>query len=361
MNLLLKSAGGLVVLAIIAVALLSFPAVQDRLMHRQISKFVNTVPNDLFTDGIMHATVCGSGAPMPIRNRAAACIMVIAGGKFYIVDTGNRSSNNIGLWRIPADRLGGVMLTHFHSDHVGDLGELNMITWAQGRPKPMMVYGPPGVKQVVKGFTDAYALDSHYRTAHHTADYLNPFKGQMIAKELNFDEGADSVVVLEDGPLKVTMFKVNHAPIHPAVGYRFDYRGRSVVISGDTTKQETTIRYSQDADILFHEALAPHVIKKIEVEFAKAGNNQMEKVMSDVWDYHTSPVETAEIANAANVKELVLYHMVPTPPNKIAELVFLRGVSDIRDSGITLGYDGLTYTLPANSDEIFLQDLNERF
>jgi len=350
--------GSLAVLLISGALLLQIPAVQDKLVQREINQRMSSTPDDLFAEDALRVTLCGSAAPMPIKGRAAACVMVIAGGKFYIVDTGNRSTNNLGLWRIPANRVGAVFLTHFHSDHMGDLGEFNMMTWAQGRKAPLDVYGPVGVKQVVEGFTLAYALDSSYRTAHHGDDYLNPAIGQMIAKEIGLQ--SESATALEDGGLKVTMFAVNHAPIHPAVGYRFDYKGRSVVISGDTTKTETTIKYSKDADILFHEGLSRNIVKQMEVESGKAGNRQVEKIMFDIQDYHTSPVEAAEVANEANVKELVLYHLVPAPPNKVAEWVFMRGVKEARSTGVTVGYDGLTFTLPIGSEDIYQEDLNER-
>ncbi len=358
MKVFVKALGVLGSLAVLAIFLVQVPSVQDQLMQREIAQRMSNPPTDLFAEDALRVTLCGSAAPMPIRNKAAACVMVIAGGKFYIVDTGNRSTNNLGLWQIPARRVGAVFLTHFHSDHIGDLGEFNMMTWAQGRDAPLDVYGPKGVKQVVDGFAQAYSLDSSYRTAHHGEDYLNPAIGKMIANEIIFD--GDSAIILDDESLKVTMFTVNHAPIHPAVGYRFDYKGRSVVVSGDTTKTETTIRYSRDADVLIHEALSRHIVKKLEVESGKIGNRQLEKIMFDIQDYHTSPVESAEVANEANVKELVLYHLVPTPPNKVAEWAFMRDVKEVRSKGVTLGYDGLTFTLPIGSKDIYQEDLSDR-
>lgn len=348
----------LIGLSVGALLLFQIPLVQDKLLDRAIALRMGSVPDDLFADDALRVTLCGSAAPMPVAARAATCVMVIAGGKYYIVDAGNRSTNNLGLWRIPSQHIGAVFLTHFHSDHIGDLGELNMMTWAQGRPGPLTVYGPEGVRQVVEGFSKAYALDSMYRTAHHGEDYLNPAKGEMIAKEI--EQGGEPVVVLEQDGLKITMFEVDHAPISPAVGYRFDYKGRSVVISGDTTKSDAVKTAAKGADVLIHEALSRHIVKRMEVASRNSGNGQMEKILSDIQDYHTSPVEAAELANEAEVQMLVLYHLVPVPPNNLAEQVFLRGVKGVRSEGVTLGYDGMTLTLPLGSTQITEQDLNSR-
>ncbi len=349
----------ILVAVVVVIVVFRVPAVQDHLLDREIARRATNIPSDLFVDNALRATICGSGAPMPSRYRAAACVMVIAGGKFYVVDTGNRSTNNLNLWNIPAARVGAVLLTHFHSDHIGDLGEFNMMTWAQGRSEPLKVFGPKGVRQVVEGFSMAYAFDNTYRTDHHGEDYLNPATGIMVAQEINLE--GDSAIVYDDGALKITMFQVNHAPIHPAVGYRFDYKGRSVVISGDTTQLDTTVKFSQDADVLIHEALSRHIVKRMEKQFKTTGNGQLEKIMFDIQDYHTSPVEAAEVANKANVKELILYHLVPAPPNAIAEKIFMRGVKDTRPNGVTLGHDGLTVILPLDSGDVQLENIDDRY
>ena len=85
------------------------------------------------------------------------------------------------LWRVPLQNIAGVFLTHFHSDHIGELGEIRLQTWVAGRKTPLKVYGPPGVEQVVAGFNQAYALDDGYRTEHHGAAMLPPDAVAMVA------------------------------------------------------------------------------------------------------------------------------------------------------------------------------------
>ena len=342
-------------LGLIAAVLLQLPAVQTKLMDRVIAKRMTAVPEQLFKDDALRAVLCGSAAPMPVEGRAAACVMVIAAGRYYIVDAGNRSTNNLALWRIPAYRISGVMLTHFHSDHIGDLGELNMMTWAQERSAPLQVYGPPGVGEVVDGVMQAYRQSRQYRVAHHGPNLLDATVGQMQTNEIALT--GDSATVFERDGLKITMFRVEHEPITPAVGYRFDYKGRSVVVSGDTVKSNNLIAAAQGADVLFHEALARHIVSRMQAVAEQAGNQHLAQIMFDIQDYHASPIEAAEAANAAGVGELVLYHLVPAPPNRIAEKVFMRGVSEVRASGVTLGYDGLMLTLPLGSNKIVRSSL----
>src|SRR5271154_5683521 len=123
--------------------------------------------------------------------------------------------------------------------HIGDLGEANLESWAQGRDHPLRVYGPPGVEQVVHGFEEAYSLDEGYRIAHHGAALMPAANWQMQPLPVKIDTppGASpcaggSATVLDENGLKVTAFTVDHTPVAPAYGYRFDYKGRSVVVSG---------------------------------------------------------------------------------------------------------------------------------
>ena len=354
----------LAVVAIVALAaigwwMIHIPAVQDAIFRRVIARTLAATRNDLLAPDSMRVVLCGTGNPLADRERAAACTAIFAGGNMYLVDIGPGSWKNLALWRVPPAKLAAIMLTHFHSDHIGDLGEINIETWANGRDHPLRVYGPPGVDQVVNGFAQAYSLDEGYRIAHHGSALMSAANWQMqpLTVKIDTPPGASpcaggSATVLEENGLKVTAFTVDHAPVAPAYGYRFDYKGRSVVVSGDTIKCANLVTAATGADVLIHEAQAAHLIKLIQEDAQNTGNARVAKIMSDIQRYHTTPVEAAAEANQAGVQLLVLSHIGPPTPNMLAKIAFMRGVAEVRPHGVVLGYDGLLLTLPAGSKEI---------
>ncbi|MBW2315158.1 MAG: MBL fold metallo-hydrolase [Deltaproteobacteria bacterium] len=340
---------GLVVVAAIA---LRQPAVQDRVMGRVIGTALarNQVP---FRGDALSALLCGSSGPLPHATRAGPCVAVSAGGRTFVVDVGRATANRAALLGLDFASVGGVLLTHFHSDHIQDLGEWNLQTWVAGRAAPLRVFGPPGVEGVVAGFAQAYELDTGYRTAHHGADLLPPAVGALEAHIVAGPEATGaSEVVLDEGGLRITAFAVDHNPVKPAYGYRFDYQGRSVVVSGDTALDPRVIEAARGADVLFHEAQANHIVERIGVAAAAADRPRLAKIMSDIPDYHTSPSEAAEIANAAGVKLVVFYHLTPPPPVRLVEQIYARDVDGVRNDGWLLGDDGLLVELPVGSDEV---------
>lgn len=347
MNGMVRTGIALGLVAAIGAGLLQVPAIQDRLIDAAIrSRMDESDRQALFADDALRLLVCGSSSPLPAPDRARPCLAVIAGGKFYVVDTGPGSWNRMALLRIPGQRIGGVLLTHFHSDHIGELGEFNLQTWVAGRGAPLKVWGPAGVERIVAGFNEAYALDAGYRTAHHGADMLPPADRLMQPQPLALAADGSAQVAFTDGELTVRVFPVTHTPIEPAVGYRFDYKGRSLVISGDTIKDAHLIEAARGADLLAHEAQNNDIVAKMGKTAGELGRPRLQKVLGDIPSYHTSPVEAAEIANAAGVPLLLMYHLTPPPPNRIAESVFLRGVDTVRDHGVELARDGTLVELP---------------
>lgn len=333
---------------------LNTPAVQDRLLatfvHQAVAK--DTAP--LMKDDALRLALCGTSAPLPSTRRAKACAAVIAGGRIYIVDVGPESVENLMLWGLPLGRVDGVLLTHFHSDHIGDLGELNLQTWVQGRPGPLAVYGGPGVERVVAGFSEAYALDQVYRTAHHTAQQMPPQTWPLQARPVAMPVGvaAPTAVVLDRDGLRITAIETNHDPVRPAYAYRFDYKGRSLVITGDTTADPRLTAAARGADIFMSEALNREMIRTLESAARDTGRERVAHIMRDIQSYHISPTEAAEAANTAGAKLLVLYHLLPAPDNPLLQATFRRGLRDVRKGRWDIAEDGSLYTLPLGTDEV---------
>lgn len=361
---LLGTAIALAILAVAAFFLLHLPSVQDAILRRVIDRNLAATRTDLLAPDALRVVLCGTGNPLPDRNRAAACTAIFAGRNFYLVDIGPGSWKNLALWRVPAAQLAAVLFTHFHSDHIGDLGEANLETWANGREHPLRVYGPPGVDQVVGGFAQAYALDEGYRVAHHGAALMPPadWKMEPVAVKIDTPAGArpcagGSATVLDENGLKVTAFTVNHAPVVPAYGYRFDFKGRSVVVSGDTTVCANLVAESKGADVLVHEAQSATMVNMIQEAARQAGNTRAAKIMHDILSYHTTPVDAATEANDAGVQLLVLSHLGPPTPNAIARMAFMRGVAAVRPRGVIMGSDGMLLTLPIGTKTIITSSI----
>jgi len=308
-------------------------------------------------DGL-HLVLCGSGSPLPDPDRSGPCVMIIAGDTMVVVDAGSGGSGNLGAMQIPLGKMKALFLTHYHSDHIDGLGSMAMMRWVSNANKePLKVIGPVGAKKVVEGFNIAYEIDSGYRFAHH-GDTVAPLSGKgMVAEEFDMPEEGELPVVFEMNGLTVTTFKVDHAPIEPAVGYRFDYKGRSIVISGDTVKSANLESMSQGVDLLVHEALSIKLVNIMNSAAKANGNAVLDKITYDIVDYHTTPVEAAEIAESAQVGHLLYYHIVPPLVVPGIKSVFLEGVGKAYKGDVTIGDDGTFISLPANKKTIKVQNL----
>jgi ribonuclease Z len=268
--------------------------------------------------------MCGTSSPLPAPGRAQACVAVLAGKALYVIDAGAGSAQVATLGGLPLERLEAVFLTHFHSDHIAAVPEFNLNSWVAGRPRPLSVVGPAGVAEVVDGLNAAYRLDRTYRVAHHGAELMSPEVGVMQSNLM------EAGTALSFGDLTVTSFEVNHDPIRPAVAYRFDYRGRSVVISGDTIVNQGLLNAAKDADLLLQDALSLPIVQTL--ERASAGS-RMEKILHDIQDYHAHAGDLAALVDQSGVRQLALYHLVPPPSNALFEKIFSRDLPEARKYG----------------------------
>ncbi len=346
-----------VVAAIIGGLFLFQKKIDMGLMERIAAKSMNVDTIAHLPDGL-HVGLCGSGAPFADPRRACSCVAVIAGRSFYVIDIGPSSERKMELMRLNPGKVTAVLLTHFHSDHIGDLGELMLKRWAGGSNKsPLEVFGPDGVETVVKGFNLAYSLDSEYRILHHGPETVPPSGAGGLAKPFHFPYGKNELVVIDADGLRITAFKVDHAPVEPAVGYRFDYKNRSVVISGDTAPCQAMIHQAKGADLLVHEALQPAMVRILQDLAQKTGHQNMARIMADIPRYHTSPEDAVKIAEEAGVRHLILTHIVPPLPFEMLKTAFLGDARKISNVPITIAEDGMLLTLPVGNKKILRRSL----
>lgn len=324
----------------------------ERVFDRGVDRTVGIDQSADLPDGLT-AYVCGSGSPLPDANRAGPCIAVLAGGQSFVFDAGSGSIRKLMRMGFPVDKLQAAFLTHLHSDHIDGLGELLLQAWIGGsRGAPLPVYGPEGTDRVVAAEGELYAIDGGFRIAHHGPVVAQPDGYGGTAHVLTLPDDAGSAVAYDQGGVKITVFRVIHDPVKPAFGYRVDYKGRSLVISGDTSYSANLVKQAKGADLLFHEALNREMVAAIGDKLEERGHKNAAKIMRDIPGYHTSPEEAARAAREAGVKALVLYHLVPAPPARLIEPMFLGKAPKEFGGTLKLAEDGMMVSLPAGGSEV---------
>jgi len=328
------------------------PAIQDALFQRLAQSLINSTPNIFSEEDSLSALVCGSKSPLPHPTRAETCVMIKAGEETFIFDVGNKSIDNLRNWQVPLNQLNGIFISHLHSDHIAELPEIHMWTWVgNSRESKLKVYGPEGINQVLRGFTEAYSLDWKYRNDHH-GDKFAPletagFDGYEIT---DFSEP-----VYESNGIRITAFLVDHKPIDPSLAFKIEYKGRSIVLSGDTVYSEAILNNSKNVDVLFHEAFHKGTLDMM--YNALPANASARIGLVDIQNYHTNTIEVANLAKEANVGHLVYYHLIPAPRTNLVADIFTRGIDDILTNW-TLSDDGTMVILPVDSKEIIITSIN---
>ncbi|MGI8813526.1 MAG: MBL fold metallo-hydrolase [Pyrinomonadaceae bacterium] len=243
----------------------------------------------------LKVTLLGTGTPVPIVERFGPSILVEAGSEKLLFDCGRGSTLRLWQLHIPMRDVTAVFFTHLHSDHIVGFPDLWLTGWLPSpfglRNKPMRVYGPVGTSQMMRYLKKAYQADIRIRMAD---EKIPPVGAAIFTKEIT--EG----VVYEKNGVKVTAFNVDHGKfIKPAFGYRIDYQGRSVVLSGDTRFSENLIRFSNGADVLFHE-----------VGVAKAENLSTSDAARRIIGHHTTPEDAGRVFDRVKPRLAVYTHIV---------------------------------------------------
>ena len=340
-------------LAVLILILLKQPLFQDRLLEIGI-KNMTAPASYLPAYDALTAVVCGSRSPINDPNRAEACILIQAGNDIYIFDTGNGSAQNLNNWNTPWNKVKGIFYTHLHSDHISDIADFHQGTWINGqRDEKQKIYGPEGIQMLTDGIELAYTKDYFFRNQHH-GDKIAPLN---IAGFNTHTVDLENPILVNDGNLKITAYSVSHDPVDPALGYRIDYKGRSVSISGDTIYDENLIKNSKNVDALFHEAMSVELLEVINKNAQQTENFVVETVTVDILDYHTPILDVVKAANEANVGHLVFYHLLPAPRINLMEDIMYRGVDEIRDNW-TSAHDGTMVTLPIGTEKIEISSVN---
>lgn len=335
------------------------------LMQRTIARALAADPIATLPDGL-HVGLCGAGSPFPDPTRAGPCVAVVAGRRLFVIDAGDGSARNLQFMGLSPGRIEAVLLTHFHSDHIDGLGALMLQRWGgAANQAPLPIYGPTGVDAVVAGFNAAYRLDEGYRVAHHGPKVMPPggFGGvpkafaMSAANPASGKQDGPHIVLIDDGELTVTAFPVDHTPVEPAVGYAFTYKGRKLVVSGDTAASPRVEAEANGADVLVHEALSPKLVGMLQQGAHDAGRSNLEAVFKDIVGYHTTPEQAAAIAQRAGVGYLLLNHIVPALPYDALEGPFLGQARSIYSGPLRVGHDGDFISMPAGSKANILTNI----
>ena len=238
------------------------------------------------------------GGPMPKITRSAPANAVVVDAATYIVDCGNGVARQMARARLPFRSLRAVFVTHHHSDHNADFGNLFLLSWAGGLDHPVDAFGPPPLRTMTDQFLSLNAFDIGTRIADEGRPPLAP-----LIRAHDIDAPGE---VYRDERVRVTCALVLHPPVVPAFAFRFDTPDRSIVFSGDTAPCEALVELARDADVLVHEVLHEPSLDAICANLPNAT-----RLRRHLLDSHTAHDQVGVVARDAGVKVLVLNHLVP--------------------------------------------------
>ena len=230
------------------------------------------------------------------------------------------------LSRVQLPRLGHIFITHHHSDHNADYGNLLLLAWASGLQTRVDTWGPLPLARMTRLFFEMNAYDIKTRIADEGKVPLAPL--------VHVHELTHGGTVMQDENVTVRCVLVDHPPVKPAFAYRFDSHDRSIVISGDTTRSDALTRLAQGADVLVHEALYVPAVDRLAARVANAAT-----LKKSILSHHTSVEDAGRVAEAAGVKTLVLSHFVPADDLDITDQMWIDGARSTFKGQVIVGKD----------------------
>ncbi len=255
--------------------------------------------------GSLTVVLLGTGVGPPVNlQQFGASILVEAGGERLLFDCGRGATLRLTQAGVPIGSISRLFLTHLHSDHVIQIPDLLLTGWAGGRRTiPLEVWGPDGTRDMMDHMQQAFAFDIHMRR---DVDEHLPASGiQVVSHDIK--EG----VVFDEQGVKVTAFLVDHGPVRPAFGFRIDYRGHSVALSGDTRVSENLIRFARGVDVLIHEVIDPEAIRN-------RPDHPSAVVIDAIIAHHTTPEQAGEVFSRV-APRLAVYSHAPNTENVLAQ------------------------------------------
>lgn len=250
------------------------------------------------------------GGPRPRTASSAAAQVIIVNNHAYVVDCGNGVARQLVFAGVMLPTLRHIFVTHHHSDHNADYGNLILLAWTAGLRTRVDTWGPPPLAKMTELFFELNAYDIDTRIADEERVPLVPL--------VHVHELSQGGAVMEDENLKVSAALVHHPPVVPAFGYRFDAADRSIVISGDTAPSDNLIRLAEGADVLVHDAYYPAGVDRLVARVPNAA-----ALRQSILSHHTSAEDAGRVAQAAGVKMLVLSHLVPPDDSTITDQMWI--------------------------------------
>ena len=266
------------------------------------------------------------GGPRPRSNSYASSQVIVAGGAAYVIDCGDGVATQMVRAGIPLTALRAVFITHHHSDHNADYGNLLLLAWESGLRSRVRTWGPPPLRRITRLFIEMSAVDIRARIKD---EGRVPFEPLIEPHELS-----GSGPVMKDSNVTVTCARVDHPPLDIALAYRFDCPDRSIVISGDTKPSDALVKLAHGADILVHEVLYAPAVARLAGRVANA-----DKLKESILSHHTRAEDAGRIAAAAGVKTLVLSHFVPADDPSITPEMWLQAAKKHFSGQVIVGRD----------------------